>query len=182
MGGLLSRLWRGASGPRAAGGGRRAGLLAGLGIGAQAVAVRDQGVGCLFDLVRIHRLIGARLGLIEDCRIVGARRAGSDQRSDRGAERQARDDTRCHSSTVAQAYSPSCIHDPRLAAPPSQPAQSLPSPIRRNSISYEDRLRRHTRRQNSVVICRNKDRRRRAAGPKPLTEPPRTAHKDALRG
>src|SRR5580692_6550185 len=112
-GGLLSRLWRGASGPRAAGGGRRAGLLVGLAIGTQAVAVRDQGVGRLFDLVRIHRLLGARRRLIEDRWIVGARRAGSHQRCDRGAKRHARDDTRYPSSTLAQAYSPK-LH-PRAA-------------------------------------------------------------------
>jgi hypothetical protein len=53
-----------------------------------------------------------------------------------------------------------------VPTPPSRPARFRPSPILRNSISYEDRLRRHPRSENSVVICRNKDLRCRAAGPK----------------
>src|SRR5580704_16855134 len=125
MGGLLSRLWRGASRPRAAGGGRRAGLLARLGIGAQAGAVGNQSVGCLLDLVRAHRLLGARCRLIEDRRIVGAWRAGSQEAADQGAERQARDHTRRHSSTLAQAYSPAAP-TPALASS-AKPAGAVPS-------------------------------------------------------
>src|SRR5579862_1360141 len=156
---FLSRLGSGASGPRAARGGGRAGLLGGLRVsGAQAVAVRDQGVGCLFDLVWVHSLIGPRRRVIEDRRIVGSRRTSGRKRGDRGAERQARDDTRCHSSAIAQIHSPSCFHD-RHGTFYAKSAGAIPSltiPI--NSISYEDPLRRHPSRFDSVVICPNKDR------------------------
>jgi hypothetical protein len=79
------------------------GGLGGLGTGAQASAVGNQGVGRLFDLVGIHRLIGAWRGPIEDDWIVGARRAGSQERCDQSTHRQARYGTRCYSSTLAQA-------------------------------------------------------------------------------
>jgi hypothetical protein len=97
------------------------GCLGGLGTGAQASAVGNQGVGRLFDLVRIHRLIGAWRGFIEDDRIVGARRASSQERCDQGTNRQARYGTRCHSSTVAQTYSPA-LPTMRHGFPRNRPA------------------------------------------------------------
>jgi hypothetical protein len=186
---LLSRVGRGASGRRASRRGGRAlpsgggaGLRGRLDLGAQLIAVGNKRVRNLFDLVRAHGRVGARLGPVEHRRIFDPRRAGGEQH--RGAER--RYD---NGSAKTRPYSFTATHCfPRFRSDPC-PDRPRPSPILvdpnvprmiKNSIRYDDPLRHRPISHANAVICRNKDcgRHLTAATASALSGPT----KDGLRG
>jgi len=163
MSGLLSRLAVGTSGLRDAGGSISCGYWRGAGrsicrcgirrrgtcgtaclrFGAQMVALGNQSVSCLFDLLRAERHVVARGRIIEDRRKLAMRGAAGHEHSRCGANSQGRKHPRRHASTTLHVSLSRCSRGSSFRS--ARTATCLAHPcapkIFTNPISYEAQLR-----------------------------------------